>query len=168
MPQLPAALHVWTPLPEHWVLPGAQTPVHPPATQAWLPQSIGAPQAPVPSQTSTAFPAHWVAPAMQGPAASAETSLGPSSVWSSAAPTVVSAPPPSDPSSPERVLSGAPSAAPSSPMPPLLPGLPASPPSYVTPRPVLVVAPPQAAARLAAMTPPTNNRIQRLESLMGP
>ena len=43
VPQLPIELHVWTPLPEHCVVPGAQTPLQPPETQAWFPQSIGAP-----------------------------------------------------------------------------------------------------------------------------
>jgi hypothetical protein len=43
VPQLPLALQVCTPLPEHCVLPGAQTPLQPPDTHAWLPQSIAAP-----------------------------------------------------------------------------------------------------------------------------
>jgi hypothetical protein len=34
LPQLPLALHVCTPLPEHRVVFGAQTPLQPPATQA--------------------------------------------------------------------------------------------------------------------------------------
>jgi hypothetical protein len=32
--QVPAALHVCTPLPEHCVAPGAHTPVHDPITHA--------------------------------------------------------------------------------------------------------------------------------------
>jgi hypothetical protein len=35
-PQVPVPEHVWTPLPEHWVAPGVQTPAQAPFTHAWF------------------------------------------------------------------------------------------------------------------------------------
>jgi hypothetical protein len=76
-PQLPLALQVCTPLPEHCVLLGAQTPLHPPDTHAWLPQSIGAPHCPVALHARTALPAHSVAPwEHAGPPSEASTICG--------------------------------------------------------------------------------------------
>jgi hypothetical protein len=50
------------------VLPGAQTPVQAPFTQACAPQDTGVPQlAPVPHVCTALFPEHCVAPGLQGP-----------------------------------------------------------------------------------------------------
>jgi hypothetical protein len=46
----PLELHVWTPLPEHWWEPGAQTPVHVPVTHAWFEHVVPFCQVPVESQ----------------------------------------------------------------------------------------------------------------------
>lgn len=64
-PQVPLAEHVDTPLLEHVVEPGAQTPWHcapsdPPVTQAWFGQVTAAPQLPLVSQVWMAeVPEHW-------------------------------------------------------------------------------------------------------------
>jgi hypothetical protein len=69
LPQVPVAVHVWTPLPdvEHWVAPGVHEPWHAPATHAWLTQATVAPQLPVASQACTPLPAHLVAPGVHEP-----------------------------------------------------------------------------------------------------
>ena len=53
---------VCTPLPEHCVAPGAQTPVHAPLTQAWLVQATAGPRCRSASQVCTPLPEHCVAP----------------------------------------------------------------------------------------------------------
>jgi hypothetical protein len=63
--QTPIALHVSTPLLEHWVAPGAQVPVHPPLTHAWLTHETGLLHAPPALQVSTPSPEHWVAVGVQ-------------------------------------------------------------------------------------------------------
>ena len=45
-PQVPLAVHVSTPLPEHCVWPAAHTPVQAPATHVWLTQAVPAAHAP--------------------------------------------------------------------------------------------------------------------------
>ena len=62
VPHCPDALHDWTPLPEHCVVPGTQVPMQAPATHAWLVHAAGLPHAPVGPQVSTPLPTHWVAP----------------------------------------------------------------------------------------------------------
>jgi hypothetical protein len=165
LPQLPLALQVWTPFPEHCVLPGAQTPLQPPDTQAWLPQSIGEPHWPVESQISTPLPEHRVAPEEQGPPLSGEASVVPSSgdtsrVASWLAPT--SATVASVTGTVESPGSGG--VDPSSP--PLLLPEPVSP-EASGPPPLVTLLPPQA-TRLPASAPMKANRIQRLETIMGP
>jgi hypothetical protein len=93
---LPLALHVWTPLPAHCVLFGAQTPwqdaVPPVATQAWLPQSMGLSHAPDALQFWTELPEHCEAPGVQPPPPS-EASVVVSSGASEESSTVESGPP---------------------------------------------------------------------------
>ncbi len=60
------ALHVSTPLPEHCVAPGVQTPVHWPALQT-KEQLDPLCQVPVASQVSGKSPLHWRAPGVQLP-----------------------------------------------------------------------------------------------------
>jgi hypothetical protein len=48
--QLPVLSQVLMPLPEHWVAPGVQTPVHAPLTHAELTQPCALDQEPVTSQ----------------------------------------------------------------------------------------------------------------------
>jgi hypothetical protein len=60
VPQAPAAVHVWTPLPEHCTAPGVQTPVQAPLTHAWLLHATAVPQAPAAVQVSTPLPEHVV------------------------------------------------------------------------------------------------------------
>jgi hypothetical protein len=43
---VPFDVQVCTPLPEHWVCPGAHTPVHTPATHVWLEQAVEPPKVP--------------------------------------------------------------------------------------------------------------------------
>jgi hypothetical protein len=50
VPQVPVASQVWTPLPEHFVSPGLQTPTHAPWTHAWAVQAFAAPHVPFVSQ----------------------------------------------------------------------------------------------------------------------
>ena len=149
------------------MLPGAQTPLQPPDTQAWLPQSIGAPHWPVESHTSTLLPEHWIAPGEQGMPLSGEASVvpgDPSRVPSWLAPT--SATVASGASASGTVESpGSGGVDPSSP--PLLLPEPVSP-EESGPPPTLTLLPPQATTRLAASAPTKANRIQRLESIMGP
>ena len=64
---MPVAVHVSTPLPEHCVDPGAQTPVHTPATHDWLTHATGALHVPFDPHVSTPLPEHWVAPGAQTP-----------------------------------------------------------------------------------------------------
>jgi hypothetical protein len=52
-PYSPLELHVCTPLLEHWVAPGAHTPVQVPPTQAWFEQAAPFCQDPLPSQVCT-------------------------------------------------------------------------------------------------------------------
>ncbi len=72
LPHAPLALHVWTPVPEHCVVPGAHTPVQPPPTQAIIPQSTGSAQRPDDVQVWTPLPvaAHCVVPGAHGAPAS--------------------------------------------------------------------------------------------------
>ena len=65
--QVPVALHVWTPLPEQRVVPGAQTPVHPPETHACDPHGAGVPHVPVVLHVSTPLPEHCVVPGVHTP-----------------------------------------------------------------------------------------------------
>jgi hypothetical protein len=51
-------LHVWTPLPEHWVDPGEHTPVQVPATHAEFAHATGLPQVPVEEQVCVPLPEH--------------------------------------------------------------------------------------------------------------
>ena len=66
-PHLPVASQVWTPLLEHWVLPGVQTPVHAPLTQAWFVHAFGVPQLPSVPQPWTALPEHCDWPEVHKP-----------------------------------------------------------------------------------------------------
>lgn len=52
------AVHVWSPLPEHCVVPAVQTPEHCAPVQAPLAHAWGAPHVPVPSQVSRPVPMH--------------------------------------------------------------------------------------------------------------
>jgi hypothetical protein len=58
---------VWTPLPEHWVEPGAHEPVHWPLLQRVLAHALVAPKLPVAVQVWTPPETHWVAPGVQVP-----------------------------------------------------------------------------------------------------
>jgi hypothetical protein len=49
------------------VVPGGQTPVQAPATQAWFEHAVGSLQVPIAVQVSTPLPEHWVAPGLQTP-----------------------------------------------------------------------------------------------------
>jgi hypothetical protein len=60
-------LHVSTPLPEHRVALGTQTPVHAPLTQAELVQAEAVPHVPLDVQVCTPLPEHWTAPGTQTP-----------------------------------------------------------------------------------------------------
>src|SRR6185437_7545857 len=55
-------VQVCTPLPLHFVWPGAQTPVHTPLMHVWFVQAAGEPHVPVALQVCTPLPRHWVAP----------------------------------------------------------------------------------------------------------
>jgi hypothetical protein len=66
-PQVPLEEHVCTPLPEHWCVPGTQTPVHAPLTHADETHAVLLPQAPLDEHVSTLFPLQWVAPGAQTP-----------------------------------------------------------------------------------------------------
>lgn len=167
-PQLPVPSQVSTPLTAHCVVPWAQTPVQPPLTQVWLPQSDALPHWPVPSHTWTALPVQTGVPGVQTAPASA--SALPVSVTATS-PTVVSGPvsfPPSAASSPaavsETVMSiSAPSGDPSSPL--LLP-TPSGEPSV----PLLteVMPPfPHAATKPPARRPDKAKRIQGRDEVMG-
>ncbi len=69
---------------------GAQTPLHPPDTHAWLPQSIGVPHWP-PEHASTPLPTHWVVPEEQtGPASGAASTVASPVAASGNVPTVAS------------------------------------------------------------------------------
>jgi hypothetical protein len=165
---LPLALHVCTPLPEHRVVLGAQTPLQPPATQAWLPQSSGAPHWPVVPHISTALPAHRVAPEEHAAPPSDEPSTPASGVASSDGPTSGPAPTASAmvaSGTSETVESSGPA---SVEVPPLL--LPEGPSSLASGPPLMVVEvlPPQETTTLPASTPVRAHRIQDLESIMRP
>jgi hypothetical protein len=171
---LPLALHVCTPLPEHRVVFGAQTPLQPPDVQAWLPQSIGAPQRPVVSHTWTALPEHSVVPEEHGPPPSDETSSWATSSGAASASrlaptasvTVASA-------TSETVESAGPVFVDGAPLLLLLllllsaPG-PASSVASGSPAPPPLLPPPQEATTFPASTPTTKSRIQGLESIMRP
>jgi hypothetical protein len=58
---------VRTPLPEHCVVPGVQTPMQAPAEQAAFVQGCAAAQVPVASQVCTASPEQRVAPGLHTP-----------------------------------------------------------------------------------------------------
>jgi hypothetical protein len=61
-------LHVSTPLPEHRVAPGVQTPVQALPTQAWPEQGVAAPHWPVALHVSVAaLPEHCTAPGTHTP-----------------------------------------------------------------------------------------------------
>ena len=60
VPQAPAEVHVWTPLPEHCTAPGVQTPVHAPLTHAWLLHATAVPQVPLALHVWTPLPEHCV------------------------------------------------------------------------------------------------------------
>jgi hypothetical protein len=59
-PQFPVASHVATPLPEHWVAPGTQTPPHAPLAHA-KGQALGALHVPLEVHVSSPLPEHCVA-----------------------------------------------------------------------------------------------------------
>ncbi len=59
--------HVSTPLPEHLVVVGAQTPVQAPEMHAWLVQTAGVAHVPLESQVCTALPEHCTAPGLHDP-----------------------------------------------------------------------------------------------------
>ena len=67
MLQLPVLSQVLMPLPEHWVAPGVQTPVHAPLTHAELLQGCAVDQDPVTSHVCTASPEQRVDPGVQVP-----------------------------------------------------------------------------------------------------
>jgi hypothetical protein len=58
---------VRTPLPEHCVVPGVQTPVQAPATHAAFEHGIALLHVPVRSQVCTPLPEHRVAPGLHTP-----------------------------------------------------------------------------------------------------
>jgi hypothetical protein len=58
---------VRTPLPEHWVVPGVQTPVQAPAEHAAFVQGCAIPHVPVTSHVCTASPEQRVAPGVHTP-----------------------------------------------------------------------------------------------------
>jgi hypothetical protein len=60
-------LHVCTPLFEHRFVPGAQTPVHAPATHAWFAHAAPSIQVPVASHVCTTRPLHPLAFGLQLP-----------------------------------------------------------------------------------------------------
>src|SRR5258708_2811698 len=128
-PHAPLWLHVWTPLPEHCVDTGAHTPTHPPATQAWLPQSMGAAHWPVESHCRAALPTQSPVPGAHAPPPSPDPSTVVSPRASSGCPSTVascpesleSAPGPSDNWSATVVSTETWSAGASSVPPPLLP-----------------------------------------------
>ena len=62
-----------TPLPEHCVVPGTQTPVHAPATQAAFEQGWAVLHVPVRSQVCTASPEQRVAPGVHTPVQAPDT-----------------------------------------------------------------------------------------------
>ncbi len=66
-PKLPSDWHVCTPLPEHWVAAGTQTPVHLPLTHAELLQATAVPQVPLELQVCTPLPEHRVVPGVHEP-----------------------------------------------------------------------------------------------------
>jgi hypothetical protein len=66
-PHVPVALHVSTPLFEHWVVPCTQAPVHAPPTHVEAEHATGVPQFPVESQVSTPLPEHVFDPGLHEP-----------------------------------------------------------------------------------------------------
>jgi hypothetical protein len=66
LPHWPLESHDSTPLPEHIVCPGAQTPVHAPETHVWLVHGCGVPHMPL-THDCTPLPEHCFWPAEQGP-----------------------------------------------------------------------------------------------------
>ena len=58
VPQVPSAAQVCRPLPEHCVLPGAQTPVQAVPMQAWLVHTTGSPQVLFDWQVCRPLPEH--------------------------------------------------------------------------------------------------------------
>lgn len=72
--QAPLELHVWGCCPLHCVVPGTQTPVHAPATQAWPVHADAVPHWPVESQVWTPLLlVHCRAPGAQAPVQAPET-----------------------------------------------------------------------------------------------
>jgi hypothetical protein len=65
--QLPVESQVLMPLPEHWVAPGVQTPLHAPFTHAEFEHAWAADQDPVASHVCTALPEQRVVPGLQVP-----------------------------------------------------------------------------------------------------
>jgi hypothetical protein len=66
-PHAPLVSHVWTPFPAHCLLPGVQTPVHAPLTQADDAQVAAAPHCPFVSHVWTPLLKHWTEPGVQTP-----------------------------------------------------------------------------------------------------
>jgi hypothetical protein len=66
-PQLPLALHVWTPLPEHCAEPGVHVPVHAPLTHACAVHGTGVPQVPLAPHACTPLPEHCFWPDVHEP-----------------------------------------------------------------------------------------------------
>ena len=65
--QVPLALQVWTPLPEHCFAPGTHTPVQAPLTHAEATHVVAVPQAPLFEQVCTPLLEHEVAPGAHTP-----------------------------------------------------------------------------------------------------
>jgi hypothetical protein len=66
-PQVPLALHVCTPLPEHPSAPGEHDPEHAPLTHAEVVQGTAVPHVPLEVHDSTALPLHFVWPGAHTP-----------------------------------------------------------------------------------------------------
>ena len=60
VPQLPPALHVCTPLPEHCNAPGEHVPLHAPLTHAKVVQATAPPHVPLEVHVCTPLPLHCV------------------------------------------------------------------------------------------------------------
>ncbi len=75
-PHIPVVSHVSTPLPEHWIAPGTQVPLHAPLVQMPM-HGEGVPQVPVGEHVCTPSPRHCVAPATHVPVQAPDTQVWP-------------------------------------------------------------------------------------------
>jgi hypothetical protein len=73
----PELLHVSTPLPEHFVLEGVQTPVQTPETQAWLVHEAAVTHVPELPHDWGLLPEHCLPPGEQVPVHAPETHVWP-------------------------------------------------------------------------------------------